>query len=97
MGRTYEQIMEAARERGYHAGRAAAANGERRTDPLSGEWAGESIPELIGDLVDEAATIHGGDPDADSWDDMANEYETGYEDGQRAVFGDTLADSLAAD
>lgn len=97
MDRTYEQIMDAARERGYEAGRTAARNGERRTDPLSGEWAGESMPEIIGDLVDEAATIHGGDPDADCWDDMANEYETGYEDGQLSVWGDTLADSLAAD
>lgn len=97
MNRTYEELLAAARWRGYHAGQAAATNGQRRTDPLSGEWAGESMRELIGDLVDEAATIHGGEPDADCWDDMATEYETGFEDGQRAEFGDTLADSLAAD
>lgn len=83
--------MDTARERGYEAGQLAARNGSRRTNPLSGEWAEESMQELIGDLVNEAATIHGGDPDSDSWDDMANEYETGFEDGQRAAFGDALA------
>lgn len=46
-------------------------------DPLSGEWAGESIPELIGDLVPEDAKD---DADAEYW---WGHLEQAYEDAFR--------------
>lgn len=46
--------------------------------PLSGEWAGESIPELLGDLYREAKHDY-----RDYWRDvlevLCEEYEKGYE------------------
>ena len=48
-------------------------NGICNDSPLSGEWAGESIPELLGDLYREV-----GD-DGDLLDALCDEYEKGYE------------------
>ena len=42
---------------------------------LSGEWAGESITELIGDLLESAGT------DTHENDAITEEYEQGYRDG----------------
>lgn len=47
--------------------------------PLSGEWAGESVRELLGDLVDELISIGWDDEDAE--DIVCDSYETGYVDG----------------
>jgi hypothetical protein len=48
-------------------------------DPLSGEWAGESISEMLGDLVD--PRTHD-DADADYWNsDIMEAYEDGFRQG----------------
>ena len=39
--------------------------------PLSGEWSGESITELLGDLIEE---------DEDSEEDILDAYETAFQD-----------------
>lgn len=43
-------------------------------DILSGEWAGESIPELLGDLLSDSLSIH-------ERDSIYEHYEQGYQDG----------------
>lgn len=41
--------------------------------PLSGEWAGESVLDLVGDLI----RMNGGE---DAWDEVCEAYEVGYFD-----------------
>lgn len=68
--------------RGYERGRADALEmGERNPAPLSGEWAGESIPELLGDLY------KGCNPDMEDQiiDNLCDSYERGYDDGYDKV------------
>jgi hypothetical protein len=50
--------------------------GGRNDAPLSGEWAGESIPELLGDLIREIAD----DADDETLLFLCDEYEQGYAD-----------------
>lgn len=61
----------------YALGKAHGAYDRREgvynDSPLSGEWAGESIPELLGDLWREV-----GD-DGDLLQELCEEYEKGYE------------------
>lgn len=48
--------------------------------PLSGEWAGESIPELLGDLIDESEGLVGsGDDLDDASDAICDAYEAAFE------------------
>jgi hypothetical protein len=68
--------------------------GYENPTPLSGEWAGESIPEILGDLIKQATMISAemkglgedgmdnvdGDP-YEAWQDICDNYETGYFDG----------------
>jgi hypothetical protein len=68
--------------RGYERGRADATEiGERNPAPLSGEWGGESIPELLGDLY------KGCDPNMEDIiiDNLCDSYERGYDDGYDKV------------
>ena len=64
-------------KRAYALGEAHGAYDKREgvynDSPLSGEWAGESIPELLGDLCREA-----GD-DGELLQELCEEYEKGYE------------------
>lgn len=60
-------------QRGLDRGRCDERAGYYNDTPLSGEWAGESIPELVGDLI--------GDDD-DMHDAICDHYENGY----RAAF-----------
>lgn len=52
-----------------------------RVSPLSGEWAGESVPELLGDLVD---AVTGGENMESDWDEcdvidaLCETFEHGY-------------------
>ena len=50
--------------------------------PLSGEWAGESMPELLGDLADDA--------------DAADAYEAGYFAGWEDTLVERCSDLLMA-
>lgn len=67
----YEELEAQARQRGREHGARDADNGYHNDAPLSGEWAGESIPELLGDILDEIA-------DYDGWDWIMEAYEQGY-------------------
>lgn len=70
-----EHIESLAHFRGKEHGARDKENGFYRIDPLSGEWAGESIPELLGDLL--RAT-----KDEDEHEIILEAYENGYADGQ---------------
>jgi hypothetical protein len=67
-------------ERGHAQGTNDRLAGYYNPTPLSGEWAGESPRELLGDLFDEAGEA---DPDMEyeSADDIMASYEEGYADG----------------
>jgi hypothetical protein len=56
-------------DRGFVRGSHDCAEGFYNEAPLSGEWAGESIPELLGDLFDE---------DFGNFDEVCERYEEGY-------------------
>ena len=64
-----------AKSRGYDRGHADALYGFKNEAPLSGEWAGESIPELLGDLIE----------NDDDYEIMCDAYETGYLDAQEMI------------
>jgi hypothetical protein len=84
-----QEILAAAYARGRATGESKALDGWRDTDPLSGEWAGESITELVGDMVEKWSRITGvTDDEVDEyWQSVADEYERGHADGQAAIFG----------
>lgn len=70
--KTDEQVMKDARQRGYDRGLADKKEGTHRNDILSGEWAGESITELLGDLISRT------DEDGEQW--VCDEYVMAYEE-----------------
>jgi hypothetical protein len=63
--------------RGYERGQADAREGYRNDAPLSGEWAGESIPELLGGLYESLPL----DLQPDAIDRLCDAYEEGYYEG----------------
>jgi len=71
-----------AHDRGYERGvNDALALAEKNDYPLSGEWAGESITELLGDLITLAEN-----------DEHAHEVCVAYEDGYSLGYDDTIAE-----
>lgn len=77
-----EEIIQESRERGYSQGLADRDNDYRNEAPLSGEWAGESINELLGDLLSNILAY--GD---DFYDEVCVAYEEGYEEAHATVMG----------
>lgn len=71
-------------QRGHERGRADERENYYNDAPLSGEWAGESIPELLGDLI--AGTAD--DIDDDELTDLYTELIEHYEQGYLAAFAD---------
>jgi hypothetical protein len=79
-----ETILKEAEERGYKRGAYdALCLAEKYDSPLWGEWAGESIPELLGDLIALAEN-----------DEHANEICEAYEEGYSCGYNDTLAEEM---
>jgi hypothetical protein len=76
----YETILIEAYERGKQQGWHDKLQGYENPTPLSGEWAGESIPEILGDLISDAEKLIG-EYDSGVWQDICDNYETGYFDG----------------
>jgi hypothetical protein len=90
----YDQLLVTAYERGVMQGTHDRLGGYHNPTPLSGEYAGESIPEILGDLIRRATMISAemkglgedgmdnvdGDP-YEAWQDICDNYETGYFDG----------------
>lgn len=75
-----ERIEEQARGRGYLRGCVDRESGPvPNLSPLSGEWAGESVRELLGDLIDSLARL--GVNESDAYDIVCDAYESGYSDG----------------
>ncbi len=68
----YSPNEKAAYERGLERGKADKASDFYNDSPLSGEWAGESIPELLGDLFDVYEDGDSNEPD------LCDAYEAGY-------------------
>lgn len=78
--RELERIGEQARGRGYLRGCVDRENSPvPNLAPLSGEWAGESVRELLGDLIDGLVSIGWGEDDACA--DVCDAFEQGYSDG----------------
>jgi hypothetical protein len=75
--KNYDTLMAEAYARGYRDGWIAKGLGEPEEipSPLSGEWAGESIPELFGLSVGEQYE-----------ETVADDYEQQYSDGFLAGF-----------
>ena len=76
----YETLLVSAYERGVSQGTHDRLTGLHNDSPLSGEWAGESIPELLGDLIKKAEKLIG-EPDEGMTQDICDNYETGYYEG----------------
>jgi hypothetical protein len=76
--RTEEQIQDQAWQRGFERGQADRAAGVSNPAPLSGEWAGESVREILGDLIDALLAMGCADDEAE-W--IADDYVAGYETG----------------
>ena len=76
---TMKEIYLEAWHRGYDRGLADKGEGYVNDSPLSGEWAGESIPELLGDLITQVmkATPIGMD-EGHIIQELCDEYEDGY-------------------
>lgn len=74
--KNYDLLMGEAYLRGFHDGSDAREWGEpvEIPSPLSGEWAGESIPELFGLAVGE-------EYDESVADDYEQQYSDGFEAG----------------
>jgi hypothetical protein len=78
----YETILIEAYERGKQQGWHDKLQGYENPTPLSGEWAGESIPEILGDLIASAVELNGvPDNGGRLRQDICDNYETGYFDG----------------
>ena len=78
----YETILIEAYERGKQQGWHDKLQGYENPTPLSGEWAGESIPEILGDLIASAEKLNGvPDNGGRLRRDICDNYETGYFDG----------------
>lgn len=75
-----KEIEELARARGFVRGRADRESGPfPNLSPLSGEWAGESVQELLGDLIEMAVRVMVYEWNADEV--VCDAYESGYFDG----------------
>jgi len=71
------QILSMAHFRGVEHGEADAERGNYNDAPLSGEWSGESIPEILGDLLRHVPVS--------AHDEVCSEYEDGYAEGNVEV------------
>jgi hypothetical protein len=76
----YGRILALAYERGKLQGWHDQLQGYENPAPLSGEWAGESIPEMLGDLFAKAEKLIG-EHDDGVRQDICDNYESGYFDG----------------
>jgi hypothetical protein len=77
-------LTENAEARGYERGaNDALALAEKNDFPLSGEWAGESMTELIGDLVAKAEN-----------DEHGHEICMAYEEGYSLGYDDTIVEEI---
>ena len=74
--------MREARRRGAERGEADMDEGYYNPAPLSGEWAGESIDELLGDLRDSVVNEEGhwptGEIAGEITDELCDAYQEGY-------------------
>jgi len=71
--------------RGILRGQDDRLNGMPRNDaPLSGEWAGESINELLGDLIAQMGDEYEGDFVNDLCDEYERCYDYAYDDFPRS-------------
>jgi len=69
-------ILGQARERGVRRGHDDQWGDVRNYEPLSGEWAGESVTELLGDLLELGYSVR---IDDGMEDDICDAYLDGYD------------------
>lgn len=72
-----DRVITEARTRGALRGSVDKAHGFYNPAPLSGEWAGESIPEILSGLITD-------DMDADDINELCDAYEEGYQSANNA-------------
>lgn len=77
-----ESLKAIAYTRGKHKGEADKEVGFYNDAPLSGQWAGESVQELLGDLIRTSETIFNTEDDV-FWfsEELCESYESGYHEG----------------
>lgn len=91
------QLVKDGYDRGFERGQWDKQEGHYQTEPLSGEWAGESVIELLGDLIGTAEQLYQiaqgvGEDDPTYWSDLAemgalaSEICEAYEDGYSNAF-----------
>lgn len=83
---TTDKLKEQAFSRGYIRGTDDAFADCYNEAPLSGEFAGESIEELLGDLIDKADKMN---RSGDDFYEIYNEILDAYEEGYRGAHFDT--------
>ena len=79
---TVNEILEQSRLRGVIRGTFDVSDGTYNPNPLSGEWAGESMMEILGDLIDSWDGVSDSDMDIDEYailNDACDAYESGYD------------------
>lgn len=84
METTYNHIRGWAYQRGFLRGKDDEYGGFYNPSPLSGEWAGESPEELLGDLFRKAYALTMDFPPDDLneiYAELMDDYERGYQDG----------------
>lgn len=78
---TIDTLLTWANERGYQRGIADGLDGFYNEAPLSGEFAGESIEELLGDVIRRVERMNGsGDDFYEIYNEILDSYEKGYRD-----------------
>lgn len=80
----YGAVLDKAYARGYERGLYDKESGYTNDNPLSGEWAGESVNELLGDIIKQADKLleeMGEQEDGYAEEEVCAQYETGYQDG----------------
>lgn len=91
---TINEILEVSRLRGITRATYDRADGTYNPSPLSGEWAGESMMEILGDLIGSWDGVSDSDMEIDEYailDDACDAYESGYDsvfdidDSSRAI------------
>lgn len=75
---TFDDVLQEAYNRGHARGMADYASGYATFTPLSGEWAGESAAELLGDLFYQIEIITDNYPHSATYDEVCDKYEEGY-------------------
>lgn len=101
--KTIDKLLADARMRGIVRATYDRSDGTYNPQPLSGEWAGESMMEILGDLIDSWDGVSDSDMEIGKdaiLDDACDAYESGYDsvfdidDSSRAIRDAVILDVI---